>query len=521
MNIFNKIFSKKIVKDHNKQKENNIRLPEDLTEQLNMLKGYVKDSRDIIIRSIYLDSKQSIKSALIYMEGVIDTRALDEDVIKPLISGEYENTIPGNTHNILKYIKTRLVSIGQIHQQEMLMEIVQSIFDGCTILLVDHASKALIMNIRGGASRALDDPLLDKTVSGPREGFIEDLTTNIALIRRKLRDPNLAVEKMIVGRRTRTDIAILYIKDIAKEEMICEVKNRMKTITIDGILATSQINQLIEDNPHSPLPLYREIERADIAVAELLEGRVVILANQSPIAICYPAIFAEMLYAAEDYYTKPQLGTMMRIFRYIAFFNAVSLPALYISLISFRQELIPYDLLLPIAKSRSEVPFPAVVEVLLLEIIIYIIYEAGLRMPGIIGQTIGVVSGIILGQAIISASLASPAVIIVMTVTTISTFAIPNFCMAITTKYLRFGFIFAASTFGIFGFSMAWLFLIIHLIHQESMGAPYFAPYGPLKISDLKDSFFRISFFRFKKRPTSIPNDNLYRQDPMKKGVKK
>ena len=520
MSKFKRFFSIKRMPLNNKREsgDKSISLPPDIEGKMQMLQAYIKDSRDIIVRSFHLGSHQFTKAVIIYMEGVIDTQFLNEDIIKPLMTqrkaGEPMEDV---NKGLLKQIKNRLISVGQIQKQNKLMETVQSIFDGHVVLLIDNVSKVLVMNIHGGATRALDEPLTDKTICGPREGFIEDLTTNIALIRRKLRDPNLAVEKMIIGKRTRTDVAILYIKDIAKDEIIDKVRERLKSINIDGILSIGQINQLIEDNPNSTFPFYREIERADIAVAELLEGRAVIIANQSPLAVCYPAIFEEMLQAAEDYYSKPQIGTMTRIIRYIAFFSAVSLPALYISIISFRQELIPYDLLVPIAKARSEVPFPAVFEVLILDIIIYIIYEAGLRMPGNIGQTIGVVAGIILGQAIISASLASPAVIIVITITAISTFSIPNTCMVFTVRYLRIGFIIAAATFGIFGFSIAWLFLIMHLIYQESMGVPYFAPYGPLILSDLKDSLAHKWIFDFRKRPESIPNNNPVRQSKMKR----
>ena len=516
--MFKKLFPKK-QKDISGvcDKSGDVKLPANITTKLNMLQKYIENSSDIIVRSFIIKAEQDINAAVIYMQGVIDTQFLNQDIIKPLMKfNEKEQSF--NDNNLLDYITKRLVSIGQIKKKASLDETVQCIYDGLTVLIVNGISEVIVFDIRGGETRTLDEPLLDRTICGPREGFVESLTTNIALIRRKLRDTNLAVEKLIIGKRTRTDVAIMYIKDIANPEIVNEVLNRIKKIEMDGILSTGYINQFIEDNPRSLFPLYREIERADIAVAELLEGRVVIISDQSPLAIVYPALFVEMLQAAEDYSTKTQQGILMRLFRYVAFFSAVSLPALYISLISFYQELIPYELLIPIAKNRSEVPFPAVVEVLILEIVVQIIFEAGLRMPSPLGQTMGVVAGIILGQAIVSASFVSPAIIIVAATATISTFAISNFCMAITSRLLRLIFIATVAVFGIFGFTMTWLFLIVHLANQSSMGVPYFAPYAPFNFSDLKDSFIRSSIFSFKKRPESVPNINKRRQGNFRRG---
>lgn len=493
-------------------KPDDVELPASMTSKLSMIRKYIESSSDIVVRPFSINAVQEIDAAVIYMEGVIDTQFLNQDIIRPLIEHKNEGQQPSAGINFPDYIIRKLVTVGQIKQKGSLNETVQCIFDGLTVLILDGISEALILDIRGGETRALDEPLLDKTICGPREGFVESLTTNIAIIRRKLRDPNLAVEKLIVGKRTRTDVAVMYIKDIAKPEIVNEALDRIKKIEIDGILSTGYINQLIEDNHYSPFPLYREFERADIATAELLEGRVIILADQSPLAIAYPAFFAEMLQAAEDYYPKPYQGILLRLFRYVAFFSAVSLPALYISLISFRQELIPYKLLIPLARVRSEVPFPVVIEVLLIQIIVQIIFEAGLHMPAPLGQTVGLVAGIILGQAIISASLASPAVIIVVSLATISTFAISNFCMSLTVRLLSFAFVAASAAFGIFGFSMAWLFLIVHLTNQSSMGAPYFSPYAPLKLSDLKDSFVRAPITSLKRRPESLQNTDKTRQ---------
>lgn len=509
----NKVRIKKCLKNKNCPDTGSVpdaTLPRDFDAKLNMLHNYIKYSSDIVVRKFTMRIPAEIKAAVIYMQGVTDIRHLNENILKPLMFGCGERD--AEQDNLIDFIENELLLAGSVKRQKFLSKAVNDIFDGLTLIIIDNASEALAVDIKGGDKRALNEPLLNRTICGPREGFIENLSTNIALIRRKLKDPNLAVERFVIGERSRSEVAVLYIKDIALPEIAEKIIKKIQDINIDGLLSPGYINQFIEDNPFSLFPQYREIERADIAVAELLEGRIVILQDQSPLAIVYPVLFIELMQAAEDYYTKPAHGSLMRVFRFVAFFLATSLPALYISLISFRHELIPYELIVPLAKIRSNVPFPASVEVLILEVIIQIIFEAGLRLPSPLGQTIGVVAGIILGQAIISASLASPAVIVMIAIATISTFALPDFCIAMTARILRFIFIAAAAAFGMFGFSMAWMFVIVHLCNQNSMGVAYFTPYGPLKFADMKDSLTRSPIFSFIKRAKSIPVQDETRQ---------
>lgn len=238
---------------------------------------------------------------------------------------------------------------------------------------------------------------------------------------------------------------------------------------------------------------------------ELLEGRVAIMAEGTPWVLIVPTLFVSFLQASEDYYDRPMLTTVNRMARYLAFIMAVSLPALYISLLSFQPELIPYELFVILAQARSEVPFPVLVEVLIQEIIIQLVVETGLRLPTSIGQTVGVVAGIVLGQAAISANIASPAIIMVITITTISTFSLPNYSMVLATRLIRILFVLATAIFGLFGFSLGWFILLTHLISLESMGVPYFSPFGPVRFRDLKDAMLKGFIYWFKYRPQSIP----------------
>ena len=332
------------------------------------------------------------------------------------------------------------------------------------------------------------------------------------MVRRHLRNPRLVIKKTTVGRRTRTPVAVLYIDDIVDHGLVEQVNDRLNHIDVDGVFNAGMIIQNIEDKPFSPFPQVWTSERPDKTIAELLEGRIAIMVDGTPTAIFLPALFIEFFQAPEDYLDRTYISSFLRFIRFLAYFIAISLPALYIALISFTPELLPVNLVTSLAQARKEVPFPVLIEVLIQEFIIQMVIESGLRLPGPVGQTAGVVAGIILGQAAISAKLATPAVIIIIAVTTISTFALPAGPLVQSTRILRLPMIFITAIFGLFGFSLGWIFMLAHLCSLESLGVPYFAPLAPMRFADLKDSLFRIWLWKMNLRPLSIPSQQKQRQ---------
>ncbi|MDD3839550.1 MAG: spore germination protein [Clostridia bacterium] len=491
-------------------------LSRDLKRKIQFLSTYISKNADIKIKFFNIQSSVNKKGAVVYMESVIDNTQFNKNILTPLMV-YYNNTKNKITStNQIDQIMNMFITVGQTEKISSSQKMLDSLFEGLAIVMIEGTRDVLSIDVRGGKTRALDEPLLDRTLCGPREGFVETLKINIALIRRKLKDPNFVIEKKVVGTRTRTDVAIMYIEDIADTAIVQKIMNKIDQINIDGMLSSGYLNQYIEDNPYSLLPQARITERTDVVVANLLEGRVAIMADQSPLVVIFPALFIEMFQAAEDYYEKPIQGSFYRIFRFLVFFIAISLPALYISLISFQHELIPYELIFSLAKSRNLVPFPVTLEVLLQEAVIQLVFEAGLRLPSPLGQTLGVVAGILLGQAAISANLASPAVIIVVSTAAISTFAIPNFCMAIAARVIRILMIILSSIFGLYGLSIGWLILFAHLTDLESVGIPYFAPFAPTRYSDLKDMLVRGFVWDMEKRPASVPVKDRIRQNKMK-----
>lgn len=511
--ILKKVFKKVTTSKNKDHSSGEPKMPRELTKKSEMFRAYISKNADIISRSFFINGINPIHAVVVYLEGVIDSAALNKNVLKTLmLSPHLKQLEKEGPEHLIKLIYQTSLTVGQVNKIDTLNTAVQSLFDRLILLMIDGFSEILVIEIRSGEHRSIEEPASEKTILGPRDGFIESLTVNVALIRQKLRDPNLIVKKTMVGKRTRTDVALLYIEDIADPEIVQEVKKRVDSINIDGVLATGYIEQFIEDNPFSLLPQIQSTERPDKVVANLLEGRVAIIVNGCPTVSILPAVFDQFLQSPEDYYTRPYIGSFSRIITHIAFFLAVSLPAIYIALLSFQQELIPFDLIVSLAKDRKLVPFPVAVEAFLQTIIINLVIETGKRMPIPFGQTVGVVGGIVLGQAAISAKLASPAIVIIISITTICIFIIPNPNMASLIRIIQIPCQICSASFGMFGFSFFWLIFIGHLVSLETVGVPYFAPFAPTRFADIKDSMFRNFIFKLKNRPASIPNINQKRQ---------
>ncbi|NLT21209.1 MAG: spore germination protein [Syntrophomonadaceae bacterium] len=490
-----------------------IQLPQGYDDKLALLQPYVEKNHDLIARPFYLDNEIKLQACAFYFNAVVDDKKLNEHIFKPLMmhSGGWELDKFNNTDRVDLIVWTS-ISEGQLRKTDNLAEMVHSIFDGMVVLIFESIREAVIIDIHGGQLRAITEPPSEKATHGPREGFIENLDINIGMVRRHLRNPRLVIKKTMVGRRTRTPVAVLYIDDIVDHGLVEQVNDRLNHIDIDGVFNAGMIIQNIEDKPFSPFPQVWTSERPDKTIAELLEGRIAIMVDGTPTAIFLPALFIEFFQAPEDYLDRTYISSFLRYIRFLAYFIAISLPALYIALISFTPELLPVNLVTSLAQARKEVPFPVLIEVLIQEFIIQKVIESGLRLPGPVGQTAGVVAGIILGQAAISAKLATPAVIIIIAVTTISTFALPAGPLVQSTRILRLPMIFITAIFGLFGFSLGWIFMLAHLCSLESLGVPYFAPLAPMRFADLKDSLFRIWLWKMNLRPLSIPSQQKQRQ---------
>lgn len=486
-------------------------LPLSLKDKNDMLTPYLDKNEDINKRDFTLGAALKIPARAVYLNQVVDKEAFNRHVLEPLMKYPVTDQ-EGLPPALINMLANSGPSVGQVKTAVNLKDIIHHIFDGLLVVLVDGYQEALVVDIHGGEFRAVDEPPGERTARGPREGFIENLDINISMIRRRLRDPNLVVKKTMIGRRTRTPVALMYIEDIASPDVVNDLRQRIDAIDVDGIVASGYIEQFLEKSPWSFFPQFWSSERPDRLTTKLLEGKVVVIVHGTPLAFSVPTLAMEFFQASEDYYERTIAGSFTRFMRFVAFFLAVSLPSLYIALFSFHPELVPFKLLLPVAQARSQVPFPVLIEVIIQELIIQITIESGLRLPGAIGQTVGVVAGIILGQAAIAAKLASPVVIIVISVTTIATFVMPSSSMLLATRILRLPMILICGAFGIYGFSLAWLFIVIHVCALEDFQTPYYAPFAPLRWQDMKDAAIRAPLWMMNKRPRSLPVSNLTSQ---------
>ena len=364
---------------------------------------------------------------------------------------------------------------------------------GETVLLIDTCSKGIMLSSRGWPMRSIQEPSAETLIRGARDGFNETMKVNITLIRRRIRDPKLKVKYMQVGNRSKTDISIIYIDDVVNKTVLETVKKRIKNINIDAVLESSYIEEMIEDDGYSPFPQIENTERPDAAASALLEGRVVIVVDNTPSVLIAPAIFVSFMQSSEDYYERWMPSCVTRIIRYLALPIVMLLPALYVAVSQYHPNLLPTQFALYVAASRADVPFPPYFEAFLMELVMELVREASLRITSPVGSTIGLVGGLVIGQSSVEAGLITPLAVIIVALTAIASFAIPSYNFSTSLRMIRFGFILLASLFGLFGISIGICFLIIHLCTLKSFGVPYMTPLSSFveNRKDLKDTVIR------------------------------
>ena len=351
-------------------------------------------------------------------------------------------------------------------------------------------------------------------IRGSSEGFNDSYKTNEVLIRKRIRSAQLKIEEVFSGVRTDTGIAILYMDGIVRKEILKEVRKRIDSFKIDGFMDSGGIEQLISENEWSPFPQYMTTERPDRAAQFLLEGHVVVLVNNSPVALVLPVNISSFLKTADDYYEKWSVATFERILRYIAIFFAISLPGLYISIVNFHPEILPNNLVQVFIQARQDIPYPVFIEVLLMEISFELIREAGVRIPGAMGNAIGIVGGLIVGSAAVEASLASPIIVIIVALTALCSFTIPNHSLSSAFRIMKYVLIALSAIYGIFGYVIGIICILLHLSGLKSYGFPYLGPVAAAELNgnyDKKDFIFRVPFRKLIKRPIFSTESNRRR----------
>lgn len=456
-------------------------------------------NKDIVIRSFSVPlNKGQIKASIIYIDGAANTSTVDGFVLQPLML--LANIQEQEAAQPIETVKNLLVPTNQVHEATTLQDIVDGVVNGDTAIFLDCSDKALIVETKGWPVRSIGDPKSEKVTQGPSDAFNESFRQNLALLRKRMRTSNLITEYFKIGWRSKTDLALVYLDNVANPKLVREMRKRIKAIKIAYVTDTGIIQQLIGDSPYSLVPTTLATERPDRVASFLNEGHVAIVMDGSPFAIVAPITIWGLLHSPEDYYLHPVSGSFTRIIRTISFFIGVITPALYIAIANYHPEMIPTDLLLAIAAARENVPFPVIVEVLLMELSFELIREAGVRIPSILGPTIGIVGALILGQAAVQANIVSPILIIVVAITALGTFTIPNIAFSFTVRISRFIFILLAAFLGFFGIAFGLVMLTYMVTGLKSLGVPMLSPVAPYRPLS-GDIVLRRPFFSFDSMP--------------------
>lgn len=475
-------------------------LTEDLEETIRNIRAGLGESPDLKVRKIQLGGEHPVQAAAVHISGLADADAVNEFVIGSLLA-DPQKLSSGNTSDparLPEQLLSGILELGDAELTDNWNDLLLAVLSGDTAVLIDGSTNAVMCDTKGGEARSVEESSSQMVVRGPKDGFVESVATNISLIRRRIKSPKLRLEYTRIGTETHTHVAMLYMKELAGEDLVEEVRNRLNKVAVDEVLESGFIEELIQDKTFTPFPTIYNSERPDVAAGNLLEGRVVIIVDGTPFVLILPAVFTQFFQSAEDYSQRFDIAILMRIVRYVSFIVLLLGPSVYIALTTYHYEMIPTTLLINLLSQRETVPFPAFVEALLMEGAFEILREAGVRMPRVIGQTVSVVGALILGSAVVEAGIITPIMVIVIALTGIASFAIPAYNMAIAGRIIRFGFLLLGGMFGFYGITLGLIVLVAHMNSLRSFGIPYLSPFVPLSVKGQKDSILRLPLWLMK-----------------------
>lgn len=486
----------------------NIQISLNLKENIELINKIFSVYPDLTIREIKINNNPEYSANLIYIEKMIQSDVLEQVIIKKLI---YNNQCsPYDIFNIDYY--KYLLGANDKNICSKIYEVVDMILNGKIILFVNGIDKAVSINLKKPPGRGIEEPQVETVIRGPREGFTEDISTNILLLRKIIKSVNLKAEHFIIGEDTKTDVYMMYLSNIANPEIISELRERVTRIDINAVLGNSFVKEYIEDEPLSLFPTIFSSERPDVVAAKLLQGRIAILVDCTPLVSTVPAIFSEFMVSTEDFYLNFSYSTVNRIIRYFSFILSTLLPGLYVAITTFHHELIPTALLVSFIKARSGVPYSSMFECFLLLSAYEILREAGTRMPRSVGQAISVVGAIVLGQAAVNAGLVSAPMVIVISVTAVASFALPSSDLYAAILVPRIIFLLLGGSLGLLALSTGLLFFAAKLISKRSFGVPYMEPWAPFVRSEFLDSVIRKPLWAKTKRSKIVTDKETYKQ---------
>ncbi|PFU21975.1 spore germination protein [Bacillus cereus] len=501
------------------QNDQECELKQSVSANEEALKQVFENCSDIVFRPIIINSQTKI--LLIYIDGLTDTKIVEQVVLKPMMFEGMPGGLKG-FDSVGEIIQNQLIAVSQVKTVSKLREVIEGVLKANIVILTDGESQALIADLKGFEKRSIEEPAAEISVRGPRDGFTETLRVNTSLIRRRIRSQKLKMEPYSIGELSQTDVVIAYIEGIAPDSVLDEVRQRIQRIQIDGVLESAFIEEFIEDQPFSPFPQIQNTERPDAVCASLLEGKVAILVDNTPFVLIVPMTFWTGLQAAEDYYERSIYTTFIRWIRLVLINISLFLPSLYVAITTFHPKLIPTNLLISIAAAREGIPFPAVIEALMMEFLFEGLREAGVRLPKPVGSAVSIVGALVIGQAAVQAGIISAPLVIVVATTGIASFAFPRYNLGTAYRMLRFPMLLLAGILGLYGIAISTLAILIHVTNIRSFGIPYLSPVAPQTPRDLKDVLLRTPRWNMTHRPIMVSGEDKIRfPDGQQPGAKR
>lgn len=465
----------------NTRTENHVEIDStSFSEQINLIQNIFHNSKDLICQYFKISD---VQYAIIYLESLIDYEKIEKYIFIPLKQNFGTK-------------QTSTFALEYWRKSTEFQTLKSKLLKGYSIVLIMQDSNFYFVNTGASFNRSLEEPTNEKIITGSHQGFVENLNINLNILRRTIENENLYIDYITLGTQTNSKIAITYLKGIADPQLIKKIMNRLQNTSVDMVFNPGFIEELIEESVLSPFPQILKTERLDRVKANLIEGRIAIFQDGSPCIIIAPINFFSLYQSPDDYNTRSWSGSLIRLIRLISFWIAVNLPAIYIAIIGFHFEILPNDLLMVVKGAVENIPYPPLIEAIIMEFTIELIREAGIRLPAPIGQTIGIVGGLVIGDAVVKAGLISNTMIVVVAITAISGYVVPSIEMSATVRILRFPMMMAAAVMGFIGIIFGLMVLLIHLCELEPFGYPYFSPIAPFKSHKLKDAIIRLPILK-------------------------
>jgi spore germination protein len=462
-----------------------------LSENMKIMDELFTNCDDIKKRMLCLGDQAQVDACIYYVEVAVNNLTIEESVIGKLLSRLMEKS----PQEIYDYLDANALGITDVSQPETVEEAVMGVMVGDGVIFIDGYDKALKIKSQGYPMMGVSSSEREQVMRGSREGFADSLKANTALMRKRVRSNNLKVQEFIVGEESNTTIALVYVDGLVRRRVLREIEKRIESLHITNITDSGIIEQLTEENKHSPFPQYQTTERPDTAVMAVMRGRITLFVDNTPVALLLPTNINDFFKTPDDYFERFGIVTLARLIRYLAAFFALTLPAIYLAVMNYHPDVLPANLLLAFANGRARVPFPSIVEVLMMEFAFELLREAGIRIPGPMGSTIGIVGGLIIGQAAVSAGIVSPVIVVVVAFTALSSFAVPNDEFSSAFRILKYFLIGMAYLLGFFGITLGLMLIGLHLASLKSFGLPYLMPIAAgdtTKQKNYRDLFLRL-----------------------------